>query len=483
MLAFLFTTMKSQLAIAGKELIKGNFGNAFKAATTFVSERLIPSQYNGLSRDFWHFSSDGSEIHFSFTGPGSPAEAYTKCPPLQAVINRKARALLNGNVWLLNSKGKEAVGDVANRVRKILVRPNPIQTWDQFDAQIYIYTQLWGYCPILTMYPTGFDASYTTAMWCIPPWMCTIEEQDSGMFYFAKSPKDLIKSIQVTYKSTITYLNLDFVYIVKEFQPSMNSVVIPDSRVRAVEMPINNIIGTYESRNVIINKRGPTGIFSQDPGTGQYGALPAKSGYKEALQEDFKKYGLMRKQWNVIVTEAAIKYQQVGANMRDMMFFEEVEDDIMRICDTFTFPSALISSPRGPNVSNTKEFNQQLYNDGVIPESLSIYGQFNEMLNLNQYNLKLERDFSKLTVLQKDKKQEADARKVLGEALLNEFYANLITFNRVLELLGEDTRTGGDIYYWQAINEGIQFALPGGGAMRSNQSNNQNSNNGQESQT
>ncbi len=41
----------------------------------------------------------------------------------------------------------------------------------------------------------------------------------------------------------------------KDFTPSFCSLVIPESRIKALQLPINNIIGAYESRNVLINYR------------------------------------------------------------------------------------------------------------------------------------------------------------------------------------------------------------------------------------
>lgn len=483
----------SKFTRAANELLKGNIGNAMQALTATnkadqVNEVVRPGTYNGLEKDFYYFGDDGKTTHFTFQSPGSPMDAYRRCPPLQAVINRKARAYINGKNYILNSKGKEAQGDTANRLRKLLTRPNYLQNWNEFDAQTYIYQQLFGYSPVIVVVPVGYDPTYATAIWNIPPFMCTIDERDDIMYFTAKSKKDLVKSIKVSYKNTYSYLNMDYVYLLTEFQPSGRSVIIPGSRIEALEMPINNIIGAYESRNVLINRRGALGILTKDPGTGQYGPLPAPENYKEELQSDFGKYGLLRSQWTVVITEAALKWQQMGFPTKDLMLFEEIVDDVMRICDTYNFPSPLINTDKGPSNTNTKEFNQQLYNDGVIPESISNYEQWNEILQTEQFNLRIERDYSHLPILQKDKKLEADARKVLGEALLAEFYANLVTFNRVLELMGEDTRSGGDVYYHEAVAQGMSFALPGAPGNRSNtvqDSNNANENesNGQEGTT
>lgn len=431
---------RNRLLTAGRELIKGDFSTALKSLTPdpYVIP-LSPDSYRGAAdgKQWFLEYGGGSYFYFSYAGHASSLTAYEKCPPVNAIINRKAQAYINGKTWVLNSKGKEAQGVEAKKLRNLLQKPNPIQGWEEFEAQGYIYEQLFGSNLLFIVKPAGFKENIdATSMWNIPPSMVDIEE--TNKLFYQTDLKGIIKQIVLNYKGTRTVMKQEDLYIMKDFTPRFDSLVIPQSRICALEMPINNIIGTYESRNVLINYRGALGILSQDTGSGQFQALPMTDDEKTQIQQDFQRYGLKNHQWQFIITTAALKWQQMGISTRDLMLFEEIEDDIMRICDSYNYPYQLMSSGKGTTFSNVNEAKKLLYQDAIIPESTSIYRQWNAIFKTADYNIRLDKDYTHIAVLQEDKGQSATARKTLNEALKIEFEMNLITLNQWLEKLGED---------------------------------------------
>lgn len=396
----------------------------------------------------WFFETNGNSFfYFKYAGHQSSLNAYELCPPVNAIVNRKAQAYVNGKTWVLNSRGKEATGAVADKLRTLLEKPNPLQGWEEFEAQGYIYQQLFGYNILLPIKPVGFKENIdATALWNIPPSMVDIEE--TNKLFYQSDTKGIIKQIVLNYKGTRTTIRVEDIYIMKDFTPRFDTMVFPQSRICALEYPINNIIGAYESRNVLINNRGPGGIFSQDPGSGNFGAMPITEDEKEKLQEDFRRYGLKRPQWQFILTTASIKFQSTGISTKDLMLFEEIESDTMAICDSYNYPYQLMSSASGTTFSNLKEGKQLLYTDAIIPEAIALYRQWNQIFDTGKYNLTLDKDFSHIPVLQEDQLQAANARRARNEALLIEWKNDLITRNRWLELNGEDPlTTDGDLYY------------------------------------
>jgi Phage portal protein len=437
-----------RLLNAGKELIKGDFDTALKSLSS-ESYDLIPSTYRpsigGL--DNFVFEANGSStFHFRYFGHNSSVRAYEYCPPVNAIINRKAQAYINGKTWVLNTsgkaKGKEATSVEAKKLQALFKKPNPLQSWKQFEAQGYIYQQLFGFTIVLPIKPIGFkDNIDATALWNIPPSMVDIEE--TNKLFYQTDTKGIIKQIVLKYKGARTILNVEDIYIMKDFTPSFCSLVIPDSRIHALELPINNIIGAYESRNVLINYRGALGILSQDPGNGQFGSLPMTDGQKELLQNELRRYGLKEQQWQFIITSAALKWQQMGVATKDLMLFEEIEADTMAICDSYTYPYQLMSSASGTTFSNLNEGKKLLYQDATMPEAESMYEQWNQFFNTDAYGLIIDKDYSHVAVLQEDKLQSAQARKALDDALTIEFQNGLITLDDWLEKLGEDPLPNG----------------------------------------
>jgi hypothetical protein len=434
-----------RLITAGKELIKGDFDTALKSLSPYSYDvspiDYRPSIATGSTPHF--FEANGKSIfHFTYGGYNSCVKAYEDCPPVNAIINRKAQAYINGKTWVLNEEGKEATTAEAKKLQALLAKPNPLQSWKQFEAQGYIYQQLFEYNIILVIKPAGFKENIDASMlWNIPPSMVDIEE--TNKLFYQSDTGGMIKQIVLNYKGTQTILNIDDIFIMKGFIPSFCTLVIPESRIKSLELPINNIIGAYESRNVLINYRGALGILSQDPGNGQFGAIPMSPEEKENLQSDLRRYGLSNHQWQFIITSASLKWQQMGVATKDLMLFEEIEADTMAVCDSYNYPYQLMSSAKGTTFSNLNEGKKLLYQDATIPESESAYEQWNQLFNTKKYNLKIDKDFSHVAVLQEDKQQSAQARKTLNEALTIEFQNGLITLDDWLEKLGEDPLPNG----------------------------------------
>lgn len=465
-----------QLLTAGKELFNGNFEGAVKSLSPGYELQpvpLSPGSYRGAQDGQQWFAEmvGGNFFYFTYGGHRSSLTAYECCAPVNAIINRKAQAYINGKTWVLNTRGKEATSAEAKKLQALFKKPNPLQSWKQFEAQGYIYQQLFGYTIVLPIKPVGFKENIdASALWNIPPFMVDIEE--TNKLFYQSDTRGIIKQIVLTYKGQRTILNVEDIYIMKDFTPSFCSLVIPESRIKALELPINNIIGAYESRNVLINYRGALGILTKDAGDGgQYGALPLPEGEKENIQNDFRRYGLKHHQWQIIITSASMKWQQMGYATKDLMLFEEVEGSTMAICDSYGFPYQLMASAKGTTFANVNEGKKLLYQDSIIPESESIYEQWDQFFNTEKYNLQLNKDYSHVAVLQEDQLQAAQARAARNGALLIEYQNDLITMNRWLELNGEDPRPDGDRYYSEikAEQNGNQQSNQGTGTDQSQQ--------------
>jgi len=453
---------KNQVALRMPDqmLLKDQKGNVIKnLSSTPYGFEINPAEYRGLN-DMMFFGPNGREFVFQYRNEMSAVRAYEYCPPVSAIINRKAQAFINGKTWFLNTRGKEVTtGPLVSKLKELFNKPNPLQSWKQFEAQQYIYMQIFGFCPVLKINPVGFNKPEDIkALWNIPPSMIDIEE--TKKLFYQTDLSGILKKITINYKGVKQELPIEDLWIFRDFTPSFNSMVIPESRLKSLELPINNILGAYESRNVLINYRGALGILSQDPGTGQYASLPMTETDKEELQNQFRKYGTLGQQWQFIITSASLKWQSMGSSIRELMLFEEVEADTMAISDSYNYPYRLLSNLKSNSLAGAdlKEFKKLLYQDAIIPEGESIYEQWNNFFGLKEYNIRIEKDYSHIAVLQEDKLQEAQARQTMGGEVIAEWKEGFITMNRALELLGEDPRPGGDLYYneWVAANPAPQ---------------------------
>lgn len=417
---------------------------------------INPANYRGLMSELFLAGGQGPLERFIYDQKSS-LKAYELCPPLTAVINKKASAYINGKTWVMDEKGKESKSAFANKLRTRLSKPNPLQTWKQFEAQQQIIIGISGFCLTLPIIPVGYkEVIDCSSMWNIPPAMLTIEE--SGKLFYQTDISGMLKSVKLTYKGNDTDITNQPFYIFKDFLPSLSSMIFPESRSCSLARPINNIIGALESRGVLINYRGALGILSSK--NDKYGYIPIKDDQKDQLQKDFKRYGLRDQQWKFIITSAAVDWQQMGISTRELMLFEEIEDDTNMICDSHGFPIDLMSGSTRKTYQNAREARRGLYQETTIPEACSIYDQWNIFFKCAENGCKMEKDYSHVSALQENQGEMATARRTLGQELDLEFKNNWITYNRVLELLGEDTRgTEFDKYYFELQQEGI-YQLP-----------------------
>jgi phage portal protein BeeE len=227
------------------------------------------------------------------------------------------------------------------------------------------------------------------------------------------------------------------------------------------------VIGAYDSRGVIIDKRGPTGVFTQE--MNPMGNIPLPDSEQKAFEDKFKRYGLRKGQVAVIMGNAALKWQKIGFNVQELGLFEEVKESGIAICNGLSFPPFLLGLS-DTTYNNQKEASKGLYQETIIPESESIYEQINNAFHTHDYGIIITKDYSHVAALQEDRLNNAKVRKELSGSAEKEFKNNLVTLNEWRLLLDYDPLTNGfgDMYYYELIDLNWQFGntgLQGGDTM------------------
>lgn len=462
--------MDNRLAIAGKQLIKGNFGNAITALTTksYGSALIQPSRYRNGS---FFFGVNGADKAFIWGNYNSSLRAYQTCPVVSSIINRQAQCTVNGKQYVMDSKGKESKTPQAVSLKKLLLKPNYYQSGREFKAQGQVYKRIYGYCPVLVIKPVGFEQDYSKwKMWNIPPWMLQVRDSDK-LFY----EQDAIKfeSIWLTYMGHSVPLNPDNVFFLKENQISTGtfmsnsqaenvSMFLPDSKLMPLENNISNVVTSLDSRGALTRERGPLWLLTNDStDTGDSGLFPINPDAKLTLDNDFKmQYGITSGQRRAIITDAKLKLQSVGFNMQELQLLEQEIQDAKFIADGLNFPPYLLGLVDA-KFDNQQIAERNLYTNSIIPDCMSDDEQWSELFNLSETGLSLFTDFSHLPALQENIAEQGRGRYYMDTALLSEFMNNLITLDRWRELLGEDTVQGdlGGLYYYECIAKGIVFGV------------------------
>lgn len=494
MALFSFIPM-NKYAIAGKELMKGNFGNAYSviANKSAGSELIYPSRYRNGN---FFFGVNGADKAFVWGNFNSSLLAYQKNPIVSAVINKTAQATVNGKQYIMDANGKESKLSQAVALRRLLKKPNYYQTGTAFRAQAKVYKMIYGYCPILVIKPAGFENDYSKwKMWSIPPWMLQVEDNNDVLFY--ENSRSPFKRITLTYMGRSINLPLDSVFFLRENQIStstynMNSATetaslfLPDSKLFGLTDNISNLIDSLSSRGSLVRNRGPLWILTNDSSdSGEAGLFPIDPDDKQELQDDFhQNYGIMNGQRKAIISDAKLKLQSVGFDVAQLQLLPGEIQDAKMICDGLNYPPYLLG------LVDAKFDNQDIaerawYTNSIIPDQQSDDEQFDELFNLEALGLHIETDYNHLPALQENVTEQGRGRWYMNQALLIEFTNGLITWNEWREKLGDDTKPGMDLYYFELVAAGKIIPAPTApagnvssdqGASNSNNDSNSNSN-------
>lgn len=453
------------------------FGKAFSellAPTTYrggsaVGQSIAGSpQKKNVPTDIMMFGGDGVGAFFSFDGINSCLQAYERCAPLMAVCNKRAKAFTNGRLSITNSMGKPSTSSQSKRVLKLLQNPNPLQTTAAFLAQIFTYIDLVEYAVVVPLRPVGFDMNEAESLWVIPPTLTSLHNSGGNLLNFQNGGIDAVQVGNVWVKP-------EDVMIITGINPSLKHMVIPGQKIKSLELVINNVIGAYESESTLIYHRGPSTLISSEMSPTTGGPFPISDEEKEQIHSSFfNSYGFTRGQTHTVITSAAVKVHKMGFNADELKLHDTIKNGTIAICDTLGYPTSLMGIV-DPTYNNIETANKEVYTKFIGPDAINIAQQIGSYLLPTTDKLNI--DYSHVPELQKDKQKEAQARKTMGEALEREFRLNLITYNRMLTLLGEEPREGFDRYYYELKDE-IDFVFDkSNAATNDKQPNNENSNN------
>lgn len=461
-------TIADRFKAAGRELLKLNVGNVVKSFG-LPDYDLLNQQYflgsssykpNDLQHDNPLFAMAINGSSAPFWNKRSSLTAFQLCPPVSAILMQKAQAFINGQTFVMGKDGKESNSEVANRIRKVMTQPNPYQSWDHFEMQVYVNTMVFGFTIILPMKPVGFDGSYATQLWAIPGSMIEIElNEETALFKPGAKP---FKSITVIYGQERTPLLQDDIFIMKDSTPSFMTMALPESRINLLQKPIMNIIGALESRGVLITNRGPRYVVS-NAASDTYGTKMMTPEEKDDAELNFKySYGLLRGQSQAIVTSATLNISAIGYDVKQLGLMEEVQESSSMACQGLGFPKFL-AGLSDPTFNNQDTAEKALYQRFLIPEAKSFYGQLNTLFNTAGHGLRIEKDYSQIPVLQEDKTNLGRARYFMNQACEIEWLNNIITANEWRIANGYDTIAGWDIYYSDWVALGKTFGKGAGG--------------------
>lgn len=394
---------------------------------------------------------------------------YKENPIVQAIINIKAEAFSNIRFKVKDLKTgeilpiKEYEAD-KGALSKLLSRPNPLQSTLEWLRQFKVNHEVFGNAYSYAALPVGFENNFSyediSVINNLPSYK--VVPQLTGKWLEATTKEEIIEYYRFTgLDGREIKLPTNKVFHANGINIELDAHFAEGrSKLIALQRPISNIDKAFESRNVLINRRGALGILTSDKKDESIGNVPLTEDEIKEVQDDYKKYGLMEDQYHLLISSQPLKYQKMAMSIKELMLFEEVEADAIAIANSFGVPELLVKYYiKGGTFNNLDASEKRLYDSTIIPESEDFMIGLNTFLNTEEKGIELIGSFDHLHALQINKKEEAETNNKNEDTALSAFMIGAIRYNQYLTAIGlpQDDEIG-DLRIWD-LNEQQRQAL------------------------
>lgn len=316
-------------------------------------------------------------------------EVYHKIPHLKTVIDNIAELTSNGKWILLDDKDEEIEQDA---VLDLLNNPNPIQNGKQFITNLMISQGVYGNAFVYQQ--KGLKSELPKQLWNIKGDKLTI--QTTGKFYKQTDLKKIITSIDFDNGKHKDSFKPDELIIIKG---NGTELIIEPSKIETLHQQISNLQASYEARGAIIKDRGALGIISVENSKGDL--IPMSPKEKEATEKKWKeKYGIGKGQSKMNFSSVPVNYTPISFPTKDLLLFEEAQDDFNTIIDQYGYNLNLLSNAKGSTFENVKESLRLVYQNTIIPSAENVANILTNSLGLEGKRLVL--DYSHVPSLQEN---------------------------------------------------------------------------------
>jgi len=388
---------------------------------------------------FIPWNGDGEVTYVDLTNTKRLTEALNKCAPLAAVINNLADSFVSGRFEVLNRTTRNYVRGQYKIWERLLQRPNPMQSRKHFFKQLYFNVLAYGWCFGLKYYPAG-DKSVPYEMWILPSECLVFEKKNWRGLPSEYKNLGEIYNIYFTANGERTLLDWDDLMYFTDSTMINPYTMMPQSRMIPLRYPISNAIAIYEAQATLVQKHGAIGILSNH-GKDSVGHIPIQSDERERVERQFySNYGLTRGQSQVIITTAALQWQQMAMNVKDLMLHEGMQSCLKDIYEAYGYPFPISTHSDQSSYNNITTAGTQLFQNTIIPASEDLIDeQLNEQLRTYEQNVEIVMNFTYLPALQATKKEASEAQKTKAEGLQVLWDLGIVTRNGMREALELDT--------------------------------------------
>ena len=363
------------------------------------------------------------------------AEVFQEVPELNAIVTNKSKQIAKG-IWMCRDT---RTGDPIenDKFLEILKKPNPLMSGSEFLQAMYVDKEIFGNAYNFLLAPANQSPTpeNTAALYNLSA-RYTYPNPTGKLFYQTKLEDIITKYVFHVRGQEYDFRPNQICHISNTNVNFLNGqYVVGESPLKSLNWALSNIKAAYEARNIYITRRGAFGVLSNNSKS-DMGIEPIDD--KAGLQNQLNKYGLSKKQWQFIVTNADVKWNPISIPTKDLELYKEVREDVIAIANQYNFPVLLLNYMEGSTFSNMETAARQLYTDAIIPDAKHIAQEINRTVNAYDFNKEYYLSYDHVEALQTDKKVEAERNEINIRSIisLNEaIQAGSMTLEAALSIL------------------------------------------------
>lgn len=382
--------------------------------------QFIKSIFNSM-RGYKLFGFGGFNGYAPYEQTRLIEEGYATNADLYAIIKRTAETGANIPIVLeyLNENGnwekmeEETSDPVEQRLIALLKRPNSEQDFITYFEQAIAYLLMTGESFTKGDKIAGTDLF--SSFYAIPSNYVEVNNKDKSFpvtpeSYTICSPDNLTKGEDVEKKNML---------FVKYHNPTEQGVYtargMSPLQAGYLTLMASNEVNVANAE--ILKNKGAAGILSNESGK------PLKDEERNVLQKMLDgMLGGSEKAGKIISSPVKMSYLQLGMSAVDLQIIESGTIKLRQLANLYGADSSLFNDPANKTYSNRTEASKDFYNGAVLPPVNRIIQGLNYWL-LKPFSedtgrmYRLKADTSKIEVLQKDQKAEAEKNKVVSESI------------------------------------------------------------------
>jgi hypothetical protein len=321
--------------------------------------------------------------------------------------------------------------DTKHSLNKVLANPNKLQTWKQLLYMVYMYKIC---CGAAFMLP-GFGINKKPSSLSFISFL-DFETFDkiinhSSKPYANEDVDNIITHIDFFFKYTqaARFKVSDLMWL-----RDGNVNAIDDySRIESLKPQALNIHKALTARGIMMDKKGGIGMISgNQKDSGQ--SVPLIPKERKRLQKAAGNYGLGEGKNPIIVTDVPLRYTSFVYPTRELMLFEEIDEDFHVCCDRLGINRELFDGKT--TFSNKKMAETSTYTNTILPAWTDFFTLLNFKLNTHLENIRIDPEFSHVEALQDNELDKATVEKTKSETYRAEVNAGLISSDEYRQQMG-----------------------------------------------